>query len=330
MVKLNDLPNVKELLNPLSIGKASREIISRINAITEKFKQEVRNVVNEKSDSTESKSFGKDVSSKLGRTDASAVTSSAVSGMFGGEKHRPSVADSVTSPQSGAKLESQTNPQALRAAEMSLSDHEITQSHMLFARRYASESAAKETIGEGAVNLDETLSDLKQSEQLPSSLAFKGDNYPTYDIVSGTEVASVKTHWSTYGELNESARRTYKQDFAHMLGWNRSPDAISVDGENILKIRDAGVAVPDKLHGESDPQAAGKYLRDNSILRIPDDHVPRIRDDIAADAQVFPENYFLEGEISEDKIANLTERIQGIGLESSDMISIIDRRMKSS
>jgi hypothetical protein len=97
-----------------------------------------------------------------------------------------------------AESEQLRNQQAYQSAEAAIAGNEQAANHSLYGRRYASEAAALTNIGGDAVNLDAAATKMG---------GFKGDNYPTYDISSSQEVASVKTHWNADGELNESALR---------------------------------------------------------------------------------------------------------------------------
>ena len=153
----------------------------------------------------------------------------------------------------------------------------------------------------------------------------KGNNFPTYDVSSQQEVASVKTHWNGEGELADTAMAAYCRDFSHMQGWGRSEDALEQDARNILAARDSGVPVPRELERASESDTA-RYLRDQSVLRIPDDHVQEVQASLAADARTFPSNYFLSDHPSDADIAHITDRVRGIGVTSDELIEITERR----
>jgi hypothetical protein len=208
--------------------------------------------------------------------------------------------------------------EAYQAAEDALSESDISSEHLLYARRYASEAAARASIGNDAVDLDKVVKD--------KALGFQGDNYPVYDVTSRSEVASVKTHWSSNGEL-DNAIAAYKRDFAQMLGWNRTPDALAKDGENIIAIRDAGAPVPKGL-ADATVEGAAEYLRDNSCLRIPDDHVDTVRAELEQDVRSFPSNYYLPENPSDEQVKHVVERLRSIGLTSDELQEMIDRRMR--
>jgi len=205
--------------------------------------------------------------------------------------------------------------EARQAAENALSTNDLTRGEM-DARRYASEAAARTTIGDDAVDLDQFSTE--------HEMGFQGNNYPTYDVASANEIASVKTHWNSDGQADVSA---YKQDFSKMLGWGRPAGALEKDGENILKARDAGASVPQELEGATIEEAS-EYLRDNGCLRIPDDHVDAVRAELEADARKFPSNYHLPENPSEEQINHVLGRVQGVGLTSSELQSMINQRMR--
>lgn len=197
------------------------------------------------------------------------------------------------------------------AAQQALRDGQM-QDNQIYYRRYASEGAARASAGSDAVNLD------------AAAEGFKGHNYPTYDISSPTEVSSVKTHWNSAGELDDNARRAYICDFDRQLGWGRQVGAVEQDGANLVRARDeTGIPVPEELR-DADAQAASNYLRDYSIMRIPDDHVEPIRAQLREQAQQFPETYNLSPTPSSEELDALTARIQGIGLTSSQLRATID------
>ena len=229
-----------------------------------------------------------------------------------------------------AKLPSETKPDdraqsnveqlsSMMAAQEALAESEISTKHALYARRCASEAAARTLAGEAAVDLDTFVREKELS-------GFRGGNYPTYDITSHAEVASVKTHWDGKGELDRNAIRAYKRDFAKMWGWGRSSGALEKDAENILLIRGAEGPVPPILEQASETEAA-EYLRDNARLRIPDDHVDTMRSEIEADIYAFPGNYHLSDSPSPEQVKHILERIQGIGITSNDLRKLIDARM---
>ena len=205
-----------------------------------------------------------------------------------------------------------THERARLAAEQALADKGVTGGRLLDARRHASEAAARATLAGDASNLDDAA----------KNLGMKGNNFPTYDIASSNQVASVKTHWADDGVLNDAVRQAYQQDLEHMLGWGRDAQASKRDGQNIIRAREAGVPVPDDLRTAT-PEQAAQYLRDKSILAIPDDHVETVRADLKARVLEFPGNYFLPSNPSEAQVEDVLKRVRGLGLSSGELRDMI-------
>lgn len=112
-----------------------------------------------------------------------------------------------------------------------------------------------------------------------------------------------------------------------MLGWNREVNALSSDGENIVFARAAGVPVPEELE-KANAEEAGVYLRDNSRLRIPDDHFSAVRNALEEDIRQFPQNFFLPENPTDDQVQHILERVQGIGINSTELQGLISARIK--
>lgn len=206
---------------------------------------------------------------------------------------------------------------ARQAAEQALVDKGVAADRLLDARRHASEAAARATLGGDATILDDAA----------ENLGMKGNNYPTYDISSSNQVASVKTHWADDGSLSDSARQAYQRDFSHMLGWGRWVRALEQDGQNIISAREAGVPVPAEL-ATAGPEQASQYLRDKSVLMVPDDHVAIVRADLRAKALELPDNYFLPSNPTEEQISQVLSRVRGIGMTSQELQAMIAKLEK--
>lgn len=220
---------------------------------------------------------------------------------------------SPTLPEQPGQRAAEASHEAARlAARQALAEKGVQGGRLLDARRHASEAAARATLGRDAVNLDEVA----------PSLGMRGNNFPTYDILSSNAVASVKTHWGDDGSLNEAARQAYRRDFEHLFGWGREAEASKQDAQNIIKAREAGAPVPPALRTASSEEVA-QYLRDHSVLLVPDDHVETIRADLRTRALEFPENYYLSSPPSEVEIDRLLKRVRGLGLSSGEIRAII-------
>jgi hypothetical protein len=185
----------------------------------------------------------------------------------------------------------------------------------LDCRRSPPEAAAAATIGHGAVILDEVL---KKGHQ--------GGNYPTYDIASATELASVKTHWTGQGE---PVIKDYIEDFSHMMsdlggrGFQKGLSPVEQDAHNILNARDRGVSVPEALKG-ADCEGAVHYIRHRTVLRIPDDHVSSVREMLRQEARRSPSWFNLPSDPSDAQVEALLSRIQPIGVSARDLQAMID------
>jgi hypothetical protein len=180
-------------------------------------------------------------------------------------------------------------------------------------RRYASEAAARAVIGGDAVDLD------------IATAGHKGHNFPTYDISSSSEIASVKTHWD-----NTDA---YISDFHRQLGWGRSYDQglspVQLDARNIIQARDRGeIPVPRDLENANLAQVTD-YLNRQSVLRIPDDHVKEVRDKLETLVTDLPHNYHLPDNPSQEQIKSVLDRIRPMGLTSTELREMIELRMRS-
>lgn len=232
-----------------------------------------------------------------------------------------SVANAASHDQGQSNVDQLSSMMAYEAAQQALADNDICAEHAAYARRYASEAAARTVAGENAVDLD---SFIRENDVA----GFKGDNYPTYDIASRTEVASVKTHWNVKGELNAGAIAAYKRDFAKMRGWGRNPGALEADGASIIAAHEMGAPIPEGLNNATVEEAA-TYLQNEAILRIPDDHVEPVRRELEKDILTFPSNYQLPENPSPQQVEKVLHRIQKIGLTSGELQKLIDERMSS-
>jgi hypothetical protein len=204
---------------------------------------------------------------------------------------------------------------AARAAIKDIDPH----TYYMDARRKSSEAAALATAGAGARNLDQLCRD-------NPNLHLKGNNYPIYDLISPSEVASIKTYWAGDGALTPEAVNRYVRAFNRMLGSNRQPNALASDAGNLIAVcSNSTIEHPSDLKLHS-PTEVGKYLRDKSVLRIPDDHVDPVRDELARRMQQFPDNYYLPQSVSEDSIREVVAaRVKGIGVDSTYLRELLGR-----
>lgn len=180
------------------------------------------------------------------------------------------------------------------------------------------EEAAKKEIGGDAGILDET-----------ASQGLRGGRYPTYDIASSEEIASVKSHSIADGQVSEQTVGAYLRDFDKVLGWDRGYERglspLQQDAERIATIRDQGIPVPEQLREASEDEIK-EYLKHNSTLRIPDDHVEPVRESLETKIREIPGNYHLPEDPTDEEVTSVTSRIKGTGLTSSEAV----QRMESS
>ena len=153
------------------------------------------------------------------------------------------------------------------------------------------------------------------------------ENFRTYDLISSEGIWSVKSHMSAEGELTKSALNAYQANFEHMLGWNRSVDAVEMDAKALRERLPEGTAMP-KVLREGSPQEAADFLRNNSKLGIPEDHVEMVRKNLVEHAREFPETYGLPEKPGEEDLQKLSSRIQSTGLNAADTPALVREQLK--
>lgn len=153
------------------------------------------------------------------------------------------------------------------------------------------------------------------------------DNFRTYDLISSEGVWSVKSHMGGGGQLTESAKQAYQANFEHMLGWNRSVDAVEMDAKALRERLPEGTAMPNALRDGS-LQDAADFLKNNSKLGIPEDHVEMVRKNLIDHAREFPETYGLPEQPGEEDFLKLSNRIQGTGLNAADTPALVREQLQ--
>lgn len=173
------------------------------------------------------------------------------------------------------------------------------------------EIAAKNIIGGDAMNLNEIVT-----------------NFPTYDITSSTEIASVKSHMNSGTELSNKDINHYVDEFHEMIGWRKpdpnskcelDPIKIQQDAQRIVEVRDAGLPIPSILRNAGQEEI-GEYLKYSSSFRIPDDHVESVQKALEAHFREFPENYYLGSNPTDEQIKSMVNRVKGTGLNSAETL----------
>ena len=178
---------------------------------------------------------------------------------------------------------------------------------------------------QGRLHEDSLKSRLVCDAQNINDLA--AENFRTYDLISSEGIWSVKSHMSAEGELTDSALKTYHSNFKHMLGWNRSVDAVEMDVKALRDHLPEGTVVPKALR-EGSLEEATDYLKNNSILGVPEDHVEAVRNNLIKHAREFPETYGLPASPSEEDFLKLSNRIQGTGLNASDTPALVKDQLQ--
>lgn len=170
------------------------------------------------------------------------------------------------------------------------------------------ESAALKSIGSDAINLNNDVT----------------RNFPTFDISSSKEICSVKSHISQDGVLTDQNINSYIHDFEHMIGWGRNFDGglnpMQQDAERIVALRDQGKPIPESLSNASREEIV-KYIEQNTVMRIPTNHVGPVQDALEKSAREIPENYYLSSPPTDSEIAALRDRVKPTGMDSQETLN---------
>lgn len=142
------------------------------------------------------------------------------------------------------------------------------------------------------------------------------DKFRTYDLTSSEGVYSVKSHISESGELNDWVKRAYMRDFDKINGWGVSIDSLELDAQALNRLKE-GTPLPAEFKDKNREEQVN-YLKNKSILCIPEDHVPVMRDYLREKAVESPETYQLPENYTDKQMDALTQRIQGTGLSSEE------------
>ena len=79
---------------------------------------------------------------------------------------------------------------------------------------------------------------------------------------------------------------------------------------------------------EGSLQDAADFLKNNSKLGIPEDHVEMVRKNLINHAREFPETYGLPEQPGEEDLQKLSNRIQGTGLNAADTPALIREQLQ--
>lgn len=103
------------------------------------------------------------------------------------------------------------------------------------------------------------------------------ENFRTYDLISSEGVFSVKSHLSSNGELTDWAKSAYQANFDSLLGWGREVDAVERDAKAFFDKIPSGTPSPKEI-AQANLQQATEFLKNKSVLCIPEDHVQGMRE----------------------------------------------------
>jgi len=136
-------------------------------------------------------------------------------------------------------------------------------------------------------------------------LGFKGARFPLFDISSTIEICSVTERNSIEGYLIK-----FRQMFNEKL--------IRRAAQDFYNLAQFGCPIPLVLLGKGIAEYE-KYIREESIFRIPENHYLGIRNVIAEDVIVTPCNYWLEENVTSDNVkAFVCRRIESSGFKKDD------------
>lgn len=170
------------------------------------------------------------------------------------------------------------------------------------------EEAALKLIGGDAENLN--------NNPKLEDMGLHAGNYPNFDIFSSKEICSVKSHFTQDGSPNI---QSYKNDFSKMLGWGKAYDSglspLEQDAKRITECATRGIPVPAEIQKAGQDQVV-QYLKEKSVMRIPTDHVGKVRSALVDDARNLPSNYFLPDNPTEEQLTRLGDRVQSTSLSS--------------
>lgn len=186
------------------------------------------------------------------------------------------------------------------------------------------EDAALETIGGDAASLDDFVSEhANDAASGEGARHFQGGRYPTYDITSSTEIASVKAYTSGGSEPSKQDIDNYMNAFNQTRGFGgrgyaRGLSPVEQDVEAIKQVQAQGAPVPQELVGKSDAEIQ-KYLENETVMRIPSDHVERMRQEFSAKVRDFPQDHGLPENATDAEIqAYAAKRWQSSGLSAEE------------
>lgn len=161
-----------------------------------------------------------------------------------------------------------------------------------------------------------------------------GANFPIYDVASDKQVTSVKCKGLDASGLSDSARDAYIRDLEEAIGQGTNPEKFANAARHLHDATAAhGAGLPREL--AASPGSAERYLRENARLAIPDDHAAAVQNELSQrlfstdgiERKVAAQRLGLDPADSNysDKARSLLNRIEGIGIRSTEIKNLLDR-----
>ena len=184
-----------------------------------------------------------------------------------------------------------------------------TQASIIEARRYVTEGAAQATMGPDAEILDD------------HAKGQRGGNFKGFDISSEEGFASVKAKYAGDGPLTDDAIKRYTDDYEKMVTMDLK--ALKEHAQNIIHLREMGVPLPGRLANATLDEIL-HFLRTETILLVPDDHVKPIINKLVETAIRNSSQLRLPPMTPDLYSTYFAKRIRGFGLTSMQVNEIIN------
>lgn len=147
-----------------------------------------------------------------------------------------------------------------------------------------------------------------------------GTNFPNYDVFSPDETASVKALSLKEGE----PRKIYRQYFSDLVNPNSEKNQKAAERLTWLMQNDdqawkeLAPHLPSRVREGNDVQTMQKALAERATLRIPEDQVEKVQEDLKAYIARHPEKFGLAGKSSPDERAKEIKQLVGSRVRSID------------
>lgn len=153
----------------------------------------------------------------------------------------------------------------------------------------------------------------------------RGHRMTIFDIANADEVASVKVYGALGSGGLEGALGSYLRAFEAVLGIDDHWERLRQAAADVVSGRVArDTPLPTGLRAAHDEASVHWWLRENGILRVPDDHVDAVRAHVRRAIERIPERYGLSGHRREAEVAALVGRVRGIGRVVAEIRAIAE------